>query len=212
MITPMKKVTVLTLVSHKEETLKALREMEIIHLTPLQNAVGVSVNGAKGAVARVQKAMEVVPDKLRKGVTPAEKGASGVTLVEEIQTLISEKKNAEVQLEQSQEELTKLGAFGNLDPRTVKELAAKGIFVRLYLADTSKDPFEVEGECAYKHVFAKDENGTYIAVFSKGDAPAKVTGAFTEITMPQKSLEEYRQIEEVNCRRRQTDSRSTGPD
>ena len=28
MITPMKKVTVLTLVSHKEETLKTLREME----------------------------------------------------------------------------------------------------------------------------------------------------------------------------------------
>ena len=50
MITPMKKVTILTLASRKEETLKALREMEIIHLTPLQNAVGVSVNGAKGHV------------------------------------------------------------------------------------------------------------------------------------------------------------------
>ena len=126
MITPMKKVTILTLASHKEETLKALREMEIIHLTPLQNAAGASVNGAKGAVARVQKAMEVVPDKLRKGVTPAEKGASGVTLVEEIQTLITDKKNAEIQLEQAKEELEKLHAFGNLDPRTVKELAAKG--------------------------------------------------------------------------------------
>ena len=89
MITPMKKVTVLTLAGRKEETLKALREMEIIHLTPLQTAAGAAVNGAKGAVARVQKAMEVVPDKVRKGVTPASKGASGVTLVEEIQTLIS---------------------------------------------------------------------------------------------------------------------------
>ena len=150
MITPMKKVTILTLASHKEETLKALREMEIIHLTPLQNAAGASVNGAKGAVARVQKAMEVVPDKLRKGVTPAAKGASGVTLVEEIQTLISDKKNAEIQLEQAKEELEKLGSFGNLDPRTVKELAAKGIFVHLYLADTSKVPFEVEDKNACK--------------------------------------------------------------
>ena len=196
MITPMKKVTILTLASHKEETLKALREMEIIHLTPLQNAVGASVNGAKGAVARVQKAMEVVPDKLRKGVTPAAKGASGVTLVEEIQTLISDKKNAEIQLEQAKEELEKLHAFGNLDPRTVKELAAKGIFVRLYLVDLSKEPFEVEGDNAYKHVFGKDENGTYIAVFTKGDAPASVKGAFTELAMPLKSLEEYRMIEE----------------
>ena len=99
MITPMKKVTILTLASHKEETLKALREMEIIHLTPLQNAAGASVNGAKGAVARVQKAMEVVPDKLRKGVTPAEKGASGVTLVEEIQTLLDLLQDAVLQIE-----------------------------------------------------------------------------------------------------------------
>jgi V/A-type H+-transporting ATPase subunit I len=188
MITPMKKVTVLTLSSRKEETLKALREMEIIHLTPLQNAAGVSVNGAKSAVARVQKAMEVVPDKLRKGVTPATKGASGVTLVEEIQTLISDKKNAEIQLEQAKEELEKLGAFGNLDPRTVKELAAKGIIVRLYLADVSKEPFEVEDKGAYKHVFCKNENGTYVAVINKGDTPAKVKGSFTEIAMPLKSL------------------------
>ena len=196
MITPMKKVTVLTLTSRKEETLKALREMEIIHLTPLQTAAGASVNGAKGAVARVQKAMEVVPDKLRKGVTPATKGASGVTLVEEIQTLITDKKNAEIQLEQAKEELEKLGSFGNLDPRTVKELAAKGIFVRLYLADTSKVPFEVEDKNACKHVFCKNENGTYIAVFNKGESPAKVSGAFTELSMPLKSLEEYRLIEE----------------
>ena len=196
MITPMKKVTVLTLASRKEETLKALREMEIIHLTPLQTAAGAAVNGAKGAVARVQKAMEVVPDKIRKGVTPASKGASGVTLVEEIQTLISDKKNAEVQLEQAKEELEKLGAFGNLDPKTVKELAAKGIIVRLYLADVSKVPFEVEDKNAYKHVFCKNENGTYIAVINKGDAPAKVNGSFTEIAMPLKSLEEYRLIEE----------------
>lgn len=196
MITPMKKVTILTLASHKEETLKALREMEIIHLTPLQAAVGASVNGAKGAVARVQKAMEVVPDKLRKGVTPAEKVENPVTLVEEIQTLLTDKKNAEVKLDQAQEELDKLGAFGNLDPRTVKELADKGIFVRLYLVDTSKDAFEVEDKNAYKHVFKKDENGAYVAVINKGEAPAKVTGAFTEITMPRKSLEEYRLIAE----------------
>ena len=196
MITPMKKVTVLTLASHKEETLKSLREMEIIHLTPLQTAAGVAVNGAKGAVARVQKALEVVPDKLRKGVTPATKGASGVTLVEEIQTLITDKKNAEIQLEQAKEELEKLGSFGNLDPRTVKELAAKGVFVRLYLADTSKVPFEVEDKNACMHVFCKNENGTYIAVFNKGEAPAKVSGVFTELAMPLKSLEEYRMIEE----------------
>ena len=189
MITPMKKVTVLTLASRKEETLKALREMEIIHLTPLQTAAGAAVNGAKGAVARVQKAMEVVPDKIRKGVTPASKGASGVTLVEEIQTLISDKKNAEVQLEQAKEELEKLGAFGNLDPKTVKELAAKGIIVRLYLADVSKVPFEVEDKNAYKHVFCKNENGTYIAVINKGESPAKVNGSFTEIAMPLKSLD-----------------------
>lgn len=193
MITPMKKVTVLTLASAKDETLNALRELEIIHLTPLKAATGAALNSAKGAVNRVQKALEAIPDKVGKGVTPAEPGMSGEALVEEVQGLLAERKQAEIDLDQAKEELEKLSAFGNLDPATVASLEKKGIFVKLYVADIKKVPFEVEGD-AVKEQFATNDNGTYFAVFGRG-AVAKVSGSFTEIPMPPKSLDEFRHVE-----------------
>ena len=193
MITPMKKVTVLTLASAKDETLNALRELEIIHLTPLKAAAGAALNSAKGAVNRVQKALEAIPDKVGKGVTPAEPGMSGEALVEEVQGLLAERKQAEIDLEQAKEELEKLSAFGNLDPATVASLEKKGIFVKLYVADIKKVPFEVEGD-AVKEQFVTNDNGTYFAVFGRG-AVAKVSGSFTEIPMPPKSLDEFRHVE-----------------
>ena len=41
----------------------------------------------------------------------------------------------------------------------------------------------------------QDENGKYVAVVSRGEAPVAVKGNFTELTMPPKSLAEYREME-----------------
>ena len=93
MITPMKKVTVLTVAGAVEETLQALRTLEILHLTPLQAAAGAKLNKARGEMNRVQKALEVVPEKAPKGVTPvnpsASSGTSAADLIEEIQNLVA---------------------------------------------------------------------------------------------------------------------------
>ncbi len=196
MITPMKKVTILTVASAVNESLEALRSMEILHVTPLQAAAGASLNAAKGEVNRVQKALENVPDKTPKGVTPAkaDAGITGVSLVEEVQQLMAEAKQAELDKDQAGEELAKLSKFGNLDPATVADLEKKGVFVKLYVADVKKESFDTDGEGSIKE-FGSDDNGTYFAVFSRGDAPVTVKGSYVEISMPTKSLAEYRTMD-----------------
>ena len=198
MITPMKKVTVLTVAGAVEETLQALRTLEILHLTPLQAAAGAKLNKARGEMNRVQKALEVVPEKAPKGVTPvnssASSGTSAASLIDEIQNLVAESKQAEIDKEQAEEELTKLSMFKNLDPATAAALQAKGIYVKLYQLHDGKIPFEVDGEGVVEE-FGQDENGKYVAVVSRGEAPVAVKGNFTEISMPQKSLAEYREME-----------------
>ena len=194
MITPMKKVTVLTVASAVEETLQALRTLEILHLTPLQAAAGAKLNKARGEMNRVQKALEVVPEKAPKGVTPVKDAAPAASLIDEIQNLVAESKQAEIDKEQAEEELTKLSMFKNLDPATAAALAAKGIYVKLYQLHDGKVPFELEGEGSIEE-FGQDENGKYVAVVSRGEAPVAVKGNFTELTMPQKSLAEYREME-----------------
>ena len=194
MITPMKKVTVLTVAGAVEETLTALRTLEILHLTPLQAAAGAKLNKARGEMNRVQKALEVVPEKAPKGVTPVKDAAPAASLIEEIQNLVAESKQAEVDKEQAEEELSKLSMFKNLNPATAAALQAKGIFVKLYQLHAGKIPFEVDGEGVVEE-FGQDENGKYVAVVSRGEAPVAVKGNFTELTMPQKSLAEYREME-----------------
>ena len=194
MITPMKKVTVLTVASAVEETLQALRTLEILHLTPLQAAAGAKLNKARGEMNRVQKALEVVPEKAPKGVTPVKDAAPAASLIDEIQNLVAESKQAEIDKEQAEEELTKLSMFKNLDPATVAALQAKGIYVKLYQLHDGKIPFELDGEGSIEE-FGQDENGKYVAVVSRGEAPVAVKGNFTELTMPQKSLAEYREME-----------------
>ena len=173
MITPMKKVTVLTVAGAVEETLQALRTLEILHLTPLQAAAGAKLNHARGEVNRVQKALEVVPEKAPKGVTPVKDAAPAASLIDEIQQLVAESKQAEIDKEQAEEELTKLSMFKNLDPATAAALQAKGIYVKLYQLHDGKVPFELDGEGSIEE-FGQDENGKYVAVVSKGEAPVAV--------------------------------------
>ena len=84
--------------------------------------------------------------------------------------------------------------FKNLDPATAAALQAKGIYVKLYQLHDGKIPFELDGEGSIEE-FGQDENGKYVAVVSRGEAPVAVKGNFTELTMPQKSLAEYREME-----------------
>ena len=62
MITPMKKVTIICLDSDKQASLERLREMGILHITPLKNPTGSSLNAVRNDLLRVQKALESIPD------------------------------------------------------------------------------------------------------------------------------------------------------
>ena len=194
MITPMKKVTILTVAGAVEQTLTALRSLEILHLTPLQAAAGAKLNHARGEMNRVQKVLETVPDKAPKGVKPVESSADSASLIEEVQQLIADSKQAEIDKDQAEEELSKLNKFGNLDPATVAVLQAKGIFVKLYQIHDSKTPFELDGEGCIED-FGSDDNGRYVAVISRGETPVAVKGNYTELAMPPKSLAEFREMD-----------------
>ena len=194
MITPMKKVTVLATAASKAQMLEALRSMGIMHLTPLSTAATAGLNSAKNEKTKVEKALEAIPDKLPKNVAPAEPGMSGEALVEEVQKLLAEKKDAEANFAQSTEELAEYQGFGNFDPEQAAALEKQGVFVRLYMADTRKVPFEVKGDSAFQERFGFVESEDCIAVFSK-NAPAEVSGNFTELPIPPRSIQAMRDMQ-----------------
>ena len=190
MITPMKKVTIICLDSDKQASLERLREMGILHITPLKNPTGSSLNAVRNDLLRVQKALESIPD-VKKAV-PLEDSLTGEGVVEEVQRLLEVRKNAEDAHAEAEANLSRYGVFGNLDPKSVKSLEERGIFVRLY-ATARGIPFETEDEKAVICPFAENADGLCYAVLNQGAEPAKVKTPATRIPIPAQSVEYYRQ-------------------
>lgn len=188
MITPMKKVTIFCLDSDRRKSLESLRDMGILHVTPLRNPAGNELNSAKNDVLRVQKALESIPDA-KKG--PASEGTvSGEGVVEEVGKLLEKKKSAEDRLSDAESALLRYGVFGNIDPEKIKALEARGIFVRLYAAPQGQ-PFEVDGEATVLP-FGENSDGVCRVVVNFGSEPAKIKTPATSLALPLRSLAAYR--------------------
>ncbi len=194
MITPMKKVTVICLDRDRKETLESLRRMGILHVTPLQNPTGNSLNSARNDVSLVQKALEAIPDAKKKGESPD--SLTGQDVVEEVQTLLERRKSAEDDLAEAENGLSHYEVFGNLDPATVRELEARDIFVRLYVSERGK-PFEVDDEKAVIVPFGENAEGMCQAVLNFGKAPAEVKTPATPLALPGRSVAEFRRLKET---------------
>lgn len=188
MITPMKKVTIFCLDSDRQKSLEKLRDMGILHVTPLKTPTGNSVNVAKNDLLRIQKALDAIPNTKKKKESP--KSVSGESVVAEVQRLLEKRKNAEDRLSDAESAISRYGAFGNLDPASVKSLEERGIFVKLYVAAPGL-PIEVD-DGATVCSFAANSEGICYAVLSFGSEPAKVKTAVTPLALPVHSLEFYR--------------------
>lgn len=186
MITPMKKVTVLCLSSAKAETLEVLRTMGIMHLTPLQAPAGATLNAARSEMSRVQKAIEVIPDKVPKGTAQTAPAESGDALVGEIQKLISARKESEDSIAQAEASLARYEVFGNLDPESVAALEKSGVYVRLYESEHGK-PFSVDGD-GLLFPFGSNAGGDCYAVVNCGTEPVKVKGNYANLPLPPHSI------------------------
>lgn len=191
MITPMKKVTILCLDSDRQKSLEKLRDMGILHVTPLKNPTGSELNVAKNDMLRVQKALEAIPDAKKK--TDALDSVSGESVVAEVQKLLEKRKNAEDRLSDAETAISRYDVFGNIEPECVRLLETRGIFVRLYIAPHGV-PLEVDGDATVCS-FAENSDGMCYAVLNFGSEPAKVKTAATPLALPAHSLEFYRREE-----------------
>lgn len=224
MITPMKKVTILCLESEKEQSLEKLREMGILHVTPLVNPTGAKLNAAKSKVMRIRKALEAVPAKAGKDVQALDETLASKPAVETVHQMLQIRKDASDEIQKLHNDLNRLGNFGNLDPRTVKSLEESGVFVKLYEVDPSK--ILEAGEGAVVLPFGQSLTGNLFAVISRGDCAAEVKNA-VELPMPVVSLAEMREnlkkanddltraeqvLESMSVKREEIDSQLTSAD
>lgn len=180
MIVPMQQVLLLCLASDREATLDALRELGVLHLTPVKPPESRDLEQARARLAHIQRTLEALP--LQRDAAPTGQPAEAVA--EKIWSLLSSQRDVQEELEELRQERRRIEPFGSFDPTVVNELRARGVHIRLYQVPPGRTPSVPEGVVV--QTLREDQSGTYLAAISR--APVELD-AF-EVRLPELSLNE----------------------
>lgn len=188
MIVPMKSVMLLCLAKDREATLRALRELGVLHLHPLRAPESKDLDQARARLAHITRALEALPPK----GGPRPTGMPADQVVDKIWSLLGSMRDQTEELEEYRQERLRIEPFGSFDPGVVAELAAKQILIKLYQMEPGREPPTPEG--AVIQVLRRNKTGTYFAVISRAPVPVNAH----EVRLPELSLNEIdRRISEL---------------
>lgn len=193
MIVPMKKVTVLCLEADRDAALEQLRELGVVHLTPVRPVGSDDVEDRRKEWDYIRRALEVLPAK---AAAPAS-GRPPMDVVRDVWSLIHERKELDDERESLEHEAQRIAPFGDFDPAQVRALAARDIRVRLFQGSPKEPPAAPEGAVFVE--LGRTKETLYFALVHRGDAP--VPGA-QEVRLPERSLSEVRKrLDAIAARR-----------
>lgn len=186
MIVRMKKVTLVCLADDRGRTLEALRDLGVLHLAHIKEPESADLNRTRDELHRAQSALNILGLYLSEKDSAAknQSGQYAQEIVNTVHEIISRKKELAEKLESLHSEKAATEPFGNFDPALIKQLAEKGITVKLYHVSSKKRVVPPEG--AELFVIRQDATGQYYAIIGKGEFDFEGN----EFPIPKRSLAE----------------------
>jgi len=183
-IVPMKHVTLLCLLPEQEATLRALRELGVLHVTPVVTPDSEDLERIQEKLTEAREALAAL-----ESVAGKEHGAAGAGLpespegvVSRVKSLLQLRKEASARAEALEREAEVQRPFGPTDPESLRRLAEQGVFVKVCQLPTGPELPGIEG--AVLHVLREEKGARYVAVVSR----AEVECPGREIPWPERSL------------------------
>ena len=132
MIVPMKKVSLIIMGDKRSDTLQKLRRLGILHIEAVEGS-GKKLEELKEKTASLEAALFGILEKKTKKTMPQDIGiGQAVTVSEEINTLLEEKKLCSAEKLALTAELDRISGWGELSPESLEALSAKGVDISLY--------------------------------------------------------------------------------
>ncbi len=169
MIVPMKKVSLITLANKKEETLKTLRKLGIVHIE-ISEGFGEKLNELKEQIALLELALFSVgkaKDTNQKTATTKQV----LEVAQKIDSLTEEKGLCLLERANLSSELERLKNWGEINPESLSELQENRIDLELYempkseylsLPDTLKAVKIYADKSTVKFLLLKQENTSFL--------------------------------------------------
>ena len=130
MIVPMKKVSLIIRENKKNETLKKLRKLGIVHIEITEGS-GERLASLREQIALLESAIFTIGKK--KNVEPKDvDAAEALSVATRIQALDAEKKQCGAERIALSSELDRLKSWGDIDPSSLSDLEAKGYEISFY--------------------------------------------------------------------------------
>ena len=130
MIVPMKKVSLIIRENKKDESLKKLRKLGIVHIE-ISEGSGERLASLREQIALLESAIFTIGKKKnieQKDVSTAQ----ALSVATKIQALDAEKKQCVAERIALDSELDRLKSWGDIDPRSISDLEAKGYEISFY--------------------------------------------------------------------------------
>ena len=200
MIVPMKKVSLIITGDRKQETLKKLRKLGILHIEITEGS-GQKLEELRNRISMLESAVFSAGEMKAKKAEKKEADISeAISIAEEINALSTEKKNLIAERIVLNAELDRLGSWGELDPYSFIELSDKGIELSLY--EMPKNEYDKLGECIKTLSLQKTKSSVKFLLIKSGiEGEEEVIDSLKSfrLEMPQISTAETRKkAEEIN--------------
>ncbi len=181
MIVPMSRVTVLAIDRDRDRALEGLRDLGVVHLEAVRPIESEDVEAARKEVEYIRTALDLLPRTAR----GAPSGQPAAEIVRDVWRILHRRKEIADELDALRHEHERIRPLGRFDPAAIRELAARGVHIRLYQIGAN-DTVEVpEGGVAVE--IGREGAAVYIAVIARGEPPAI---SAREVRLPEQSLDE----------------------
>ena len=202
MIVPMKKVSLMIMGDKKQETLKKLRKLGILHIEITEGS-GKKIDETKEQISLIESAIFSVSEKKNKNIEI--KDASKDVVLEiskEVFALSEEKKTLINERVSLSSELERVKNWGEIEPEIITELKQKGVEVSFY--EMPKAEYDSLGEAVKTVAMEKGKNTVKFVLIKTGaEGEAEVIDSLKSyrFELPKLSTQELaRNIEEKTNR------------
>lgn len=204
MIVPMKKVSLIVLDGERENALKKLRKLGLLHIE-IKEGKGPRLLELKEQIAFLEKGMFAVADKGAKGMAQKEADTQeALSIAGRIDSLQEEQKKCYADISVYQAELERIRAWGEIEPAEIAFLAQKGIDLSLH--EMSPSVYDKLGESARTIVLERTKNVVRFLLLNNGtlDEEDRTALERSRFKLPDVSTAEIRK--ELEQARRQLQS------